>query len=275
MNFMGLWHTTCGVTQLPIRHGDNVRLFILIGKHYYFKDCAPIIYGGGICLPNDIWQPIGPAIKGTYNNYGGIENIIENQDTEILLKLVKKELVICDNDFAKASAIEKMSLSEVLSWIEQDKAKSTLYSNGSQNMLGLMMILEDVYQAMISFKPITSNISLFKSYKLEFKKWYISLSNLHLHHTMEISYYDLLYIKCIDFYKEKLQECVKNKLLFNNKEVQRICNSAIELLSFSDAMHMARKIWQPQSGKGCQHEDLDIYKKIIKVTNKIIKNRVK
>jgi hypothetical protein len=73
---MGCWNGTCGVSGLPIRAGEKIRVFIL---QYQNNEQ---IEGGGSCYSNHLWTPYGPAIEGTYDDYGGIEKDFERYRRE-------------------------------------------------------------------------------------------------------------------------------------------------------------------------------------------------
>jgi len=65
---MGCWNGTDMITHLPIMGGDKIRMLVL--KQYAsLPDC------GGVCNAEDLWEPIGPAVKGVYNGYGRPEEV--------------------------------------------------------------------------------------------------------------------------------------------------------------------------------------------------------
>jgi hypothetical protein len=65
---MGCWNATDGITGLPIIYPEPVRCFVIASR-------SPHPYLGGHCHPDDAWYPIAPPIKGTYDDYGRVENI--------------------------------------------------------------------------------------------------------------------------------------------------------------------------------------------------------
>ena len=84
---MGCWNQTCSLTNLPILYGDKIVVLPLIihntklleGISYEINDkCGPI------CVP----------IIGTYDEYGGIENI---ENSNIILDCLN-EFSFFDND---------------------------------------------------------------------------------------------------------------------------------------------------------------------------------
>ena len=65
---MGCWNGTDMITHLPIMAGEKIRVLVL-------KQCATEPGCGGVTYAHDLWAPLGPAIKGEYNDYGCPENI--------------------------------------------------------------------------------------------------------------------------------------------------------------------------------------------------------
>lgn len=84
---MGTWNETDGLTQLPIEGGDLVRMFLIVENKY---SC---IENGLTYYSTDLWKPFGLPLKGTYDEYGQIENIQEDILSNLLLESLK-EIVI-------------------------------------------------------------------------------------------------------------------------------------------------------------------------------------
>ena len=85
---MGCWNETCGLTQMPIEGGDPVRLFLLVqDSHPRTKEDCMMHYS------TDMWRPFGLPLKGTYDEYGRIENIEEDVLSDFLLESLKEIIV--------------------------------------------------------------------------------------------------------------------------------------------------------------------------------------
>jgi hypothetical protein len=87
---MGSWNVKCAVSNISIRSGTDVALvFIEKGKYdTYDKEYSPI------CLP----------IYGKYNDYGGIEDIIKNDNTALIEQTYGQDIntlanLICRNSY--------------------------------------------------------------------------------------------------------------------------------------------------------------------------------
>lgn len=261
---MGCWSETCGITQLPINAGDKVRLFIL------FENYLSENKGGGSCYPNDIWAPLGLPIQGVYDDYGGIEDIIENQDTEILFSRMKKGWVTFIEEYESVSPLASMSLQEAVHWIERGKAKISLYDE--ERELGIMFVLEEVYQTMIKFNPIKchhiNDTYEYKPFK-DILKYNLKLSYDKRYHRFFPDINETGVCEHIN----SLQLLSKNNIPFDNELVQELSNSLLEMKTFHHSMMLARKSYAPQSGKGSQNNEISIYKDLISTMSKIIENK--
>lgn len=291
---MGCWSETCGVTQLPINYRDKVRLFILVHQ------ASPEIEGGGTCYANDIWAPFAPAIQGTYNDYGGIEDIVEDNSTEIILKKLKSIWVPFTKEYEDVPSVENMELGEALHFIERGYAKVT-DSWKNKVHVGMMMVLEDIYQTMIKFDPIVAHHNyeaktycykpLSQMYQGEFDKWYMkisekleSLKGAKGHDSLVFAIRELLTEDSIIFshsyrdsprkvYREAVVDCITKGVPLSDPKVQDIASSLLEMIRFESSFVCARRMWTPQSGKGSQQNDLDIYAELNKSISNIMKKR--
>ncbi len=66
---MGCWHSTDLVTDLPILAGEEVYMILMANMHR--PDAGMPTYSVGQ------WVPVGLPIKGKYNDYGMIEDIVD------------------------------------------------------------------------------------------------------------------------------------------------------------------------------------------------------
>ena len=84
---MGHFSYNCKLSNLPITDGTKVVLITMLPQiqfdNYNKIGTTHFISNDG---PNSHFRPIWYPIKGEYNGYGGIENIIKDDNTEILEK---------------------------------------------------------------------------------------------------------------------------------------------------------------------------------------------
>jgi len=86
---MGSFNVSCGISGLPIGEGKRVGLVLVTLKRtlgaQYVQDKEPNRFRGSqYVYPTDNFCPIFPAIYGTYDDYGRIENIERGPITELI-----------------------------------------------------------------------------------------------------------------------------------------------------------------------------------------------
>lgn len=288
---MGSWNETCFITQLPITYGDKIRAFAITENSK--------MRGGGICYPNDAWYPIGPAVKGIYGDYGRIYKIEDNIESQLLLKTIKSKIInpedhIDDVRFDIDDVnINNCSLEDYFHLIERDGATVRNFV-GKEKILGQVFLLEEVYQAMSTYDFISyyrfeinnQQETLYKPYSeiffLQMKEWFDKLSQAYKNENMielSLAMTDRVIndsdIKGIDPFSNAIIKLAKENLSFEDKRVQELLNPMLREALFCFSMKTMRKLWMPQAGKGSQGHELDLYKKINKVTNKIMFDRIK
>lgn len=283
---MGCWNETDGITQLPIESSDKVRLFVLISQNHWGDNAS----GGGTCYSNDIWDVFGPPIEGTYDNYGGIENIVENENTNLLLKRIREYWMPFIDEYDQVTPIETMPLAEVLHWIERDKGKTQRY--GQMNYFGMLMIHEEMYQAMISYNPVQAfhyhsggyeYLPLRDGITNDLRDWYQTCvqnyaeikdtSGAKFIMSMSDSHFFGYKESGIRLYKDVLSELIYKGESWESDVVQQVARPLVEMSVFNAAFRAARKMWHPQCGKGSQNSDVDVYKVINLAVDKVIKQK--
>lgn len=79
---MGCWNGTCGLTNLPIFHGDEVYVFPIIETHR----------GGSFCYSTALYRPSVLPFRAKYNDYGAGEDC-HGVGLSLLMKGIAKRLV--------------------------------------------------------------------------------------------------------------------------------------------------------------------------------------
>lgn len=280
---MGQWSQTDGITQLPINYGDDIVLVIL--RHYYINEKMQFHYSTGTHYVNDVWSPIG-YLYGKYDDYGGIEYIEKNIQYDLLLSDLKKHWA---DDISVEKALECILREE-----------NVEYKYLGKTYLGVMFVLRDVFNALVNYNPIENYLisngeNVFWQYvpkleglKININNWYKTLVEKYNEATTEHEQISVLFkISSISdrifghncAYKEQYINCLyqlatQNKSIDDNK-VEEISNSLLKLKSFEISMRDSRKMWMPQSGKGSQNTNLNIYKLINKTSANIINKRIR
>ena len=156
---MGCWNGTDFLGGMPLRDGEEIRAVIILNR------VTPISANGHCYGASGYATPISFMIKGTYNDYGGID-FDENQVSVIALKEMfkanfdrmeityssyDKETFVLE-DFDKDGSMNKF----INDYIERDRVmyKGNMYgSEKKSNPLGFVMMSEHTLKSLLeSFK---------------------------------------------------------------------------------------------------------------------------
>lgn len=246
---MGCWNETCGLTQTPIRYGDDVAVYILIPRNNT---------RGATCHTDDFYNPFVLPIYGKYNDYGSIENIEDRPEYEAFYKLIhhyyhEKGLFECSKEDQSFSNIE-----EFIHLVERK------YIRCKHNDLHvhLVMFHKHMHDHMISFIQDRKHDFLPKTYsdilsseldQLVFSRYGVLPPSLLASSTF--TPFDLSYL-------EKFQNINKDSLFFKAK-------------MFDQAMSCLRKTWFPNTGSGSQQSDYEISRILAEYTVEFCKFKEK
>lgn len=156
---MGCWNGTDFLGGMPLRSGDDIRAVIILNRVQPIE-ASGFCYGG-----SGYATPISFMIKGTYNDYGGIE-FDEDQVAVIALKEVLKQnyerIKISYDSYDKdVWTIDEFDTPDGMNrfindYIERDRVtyKGDLYGSISEYVpMGFVMMSEIVLESVIgSFK---------------------------------------------------------------------------------------------------------------------------
>lgn len=125
---MGSYNGTCMLSHLPIMSGDKIKLVIL---HYGYSKITP---SGGYCYSNGIFTPAYLPISGEYNDYGMIENIVDDFSSRLILLHLKQRYkkIKTDkqhNDFTLIEFLEGITSNDLMVLCEGDKERKKLAEN--------------------------------------------------------------------------------------------------------------------------------------------------
>lgn len=290
---MGCWNQTCGLTQLPIHAGDEVVLFIL-HKNEFNND------SNSFCYSTDLWKPLFYPVYGKYNDYGGIEDI--TNDDGVLTNFFKSMVEDGDITF-KPHRMEKWETTDQYKVIpndletlinnlinEDDSIITNKAYNGNHVPFGIIMFHKHVYESVLDSlgcripynKPYdysdfleTKVNSLFcqqneiddvvEDEKLVIFKKMIKLHNI-VNSFFEGSMESNLNRSLLKFYFEKLK--VSSCHLHDDK----IKNYLINYRLICSVMSLTRKLWTPQAGQGSQDSEYALHRVIWESSNAVIDN---
>lgn len=124
---MGSWNGTCAISNLPIEAGTPIKLVIL-RRQRFGKIMKP---SSGYVYSTDIFAPAFLAIEGKYNDYGGIEDIVEDWNSKlipVLLQMLFEKMKCEGNEIKKAD----FALEPLLEGIERNEFE--VFSGGDKMM---------------------------------------------------------------------------------------------------------------------------------------------
>lgn len=286
---MGCWNGTCGLSQLPILAGDDVWGFLIGVKWHRYSDSGD---QSGYCYPTDIGFPMSLPIYGKYNDYGGMEEIKESYNTKIIMETygedynnIKDFINDCverDEFFLFDDYIDKYgvglfmvhaNLIGDLKTVNRSYEKDTVYNIAKKD--GKMFFEE---APLLVDKPGSFVSSMNHKYRFcEFEsigcnsKYKIN-NNMFVHAFSKFGIGNCL-VDTWEPYRTFIIEFIKN-----NECSSTIANEIIEdvanLKVVEDAMHGLRKSWIPQSGKGSQSQEFELYWKLTTAMRRYINREV-
>lgn len=209
---------TCLVTNLPIKQGDKVVLFLLKSKNKN-KKIADVF------STTDYYKLFPILLYGTYDDMEIIKNV--NGDLESFYEIVEKELNVTsdvidkfnDNYFHYEEKAEKY-----LNYIKYNKNRDITY----------VLAFDKLFEKLLNVNSEFNNYDNKKFVKV------IPLLNKYLNHSNEESIFELqqLKIRIKKYFKESpFVECfIKNLNI----------NSINTILNFDIILEELNKIWFPQ-----------------------------
>ena len=123
---MGCWAGTDALTQLAIHAGDSCRLIILLPYKWGTN------MGGGYCYSSGLYEPFALPLKGKYNDYGCIDEIEEDANTQFIVRWFEESFQKGDIQFSeRAHDLDKydkiipkekkpsFTIQQIIEWMER------------------------------------------------------------------------------------------------------------------------------------------------------------
>lgn len=225
---MGSWNGTCGLSNLPIRSNDKVKM-VFLEKSLWLDDSSK---GAGFCYPDRLYSPLSLPLSGVYNDYGSIEDI---QDIDNIMYNYVKEL-------AKSKGLEDSFESF------EELVQNICYGNVEN--FTLVLFHKDLYDTLVE----TIRKSEYNSY--EGTGFYGDLFQKFVDSYLKTNILDNIFERDNEFKIKYLprnirQEYVRTKFI-------PIGNEMVNFLLFQEAMDLSRKFWSPQCGAGSQNIDYTV-----------------
>lgn len=280
---MGSWCETCVVSNLPIVWNTEARLVVLTQHHGWQGEQK----AGGFCYATGAWSPRTLPIKGKYSDYGTVEKVSKDLNTELLVASLDKASIIPSNVDSTKKLPKK--LSSIFELIERGRIRDKDDYDHRPVMIGQSLIREDIYQAILNY-PLNGhpwrswyNLDLaFQKVEAEKyleecfvkgRKYRVKDPSFGLGEALR--WKDELkenndFLKssdsgshppeCIGRYQGWLEDLtLREDVEHRAEEFKQLLYGMVELLHINRFMEDARKHWAPQSGKGSQDCDMKPY----------------
>lgn len=217
---MGSWYETCGLTQLPIKEGEEV-VVIFIQKHTHILQS----YWSALSNPTDLYTPISLPEAGIYNDYGRVKgNPMLNG---------KIERVQAREDAENQAPVGYvMYLKEAYDKVlDEIKSRDTYVEQLKEDMKKVV----DAKAALLVETDKTARI------QKEFR-FYDEIQNGELNRILRFfGSYNRNFRPILDQAAEKNDAVMQDKM--------------IDLYLFEMALELMRKAWLPSCGKGSQYQE--------------------
>ena len=286
---MGCWNGTCGISQLPILTGQKVKAFLLLQSEY-----AKNIRGSGVCYPTEYFRPWFFPVTAEYNDYGSIENIQTDWNSEYMLETFRKWLAdgtvrILGHDEAEVNdpGIEKFEkLDDVFDCVERgalvfksigeklNAERTEMIPSEVELKIGIFMVVEDVFDGIVAesirFMSLKENEYYYIRDAKAREKALDAINKIRQSKTAT----DEFTTSMCDMYADRfLGEGIEEHYAFkhyktilyvpNKITVTEFMAKTDEVRHIGTAMAYLRKLWIPQAGQGSQSEELSFNKALI------------
>lgn len=262
---MGCWNGTCGLSNLPIKNGEEIVLFIVKEKN--LLNCN----GGGYCYPTDLFEPISLPIVGEYDDYGAIENI-KNED--LILPKIRE-------------MFKEKNLINLLDEI----------SDLDMNTASLYQIIREIERGNIASPENPSILKLYESEGI-IKSRYLNVGIIMFHKKLYDTVIKKVYSGChkkryldiIESSKDALEgdlkylDNIKKAILWKASRIpfeftidylidsvlnsdDKLLDKIVEVDTINSVLLSLRKSWIPQCGAGSQEY---IHSEYVSVANFIL-----
>jgi len=273
---MGSWNETCCISNMPILQGDRAVYLPIV-----YKNNAP---DGIFYHTTDIASPLPYPLKGTYDDYGSLENIDTSPGSLFLIAYIE-EMLDCGLLKYSCKDIEKTATLTHLRKIERGGA--TL--NGLP--IGLFPVLEPVWNTVITelgqripykhkktYRQCLTDRTLKKLEEVRNKLKNLDLSKddpFWEHKVASVLNDGTALASYIQPYDESIHfgDSVVHAMVNSEQTTQELLPETIDMHLFMVAMRLMRKLFIGMQGKGSQCSEYDLQAKAYQAAAKIKKIR--
>ena len=285
---MGSFDVTCNISHLPITNGDKVRVLFL-GKNSGAMDPAnPLALTGGDnsrerCYSTDFWYPRNVPIRAAYYDYGQVKDVEEGIVRDFTMAQLDRELVempLGENEYHDPAVSKGMDWDTMWDCAQEGRLRGHKNYHGVATPICVVMIREDVWQAMLALDPGQSYE--FLDEEVDGKKYrYVSRTVEYIKEKISTAFVESLNAEPPFIYREHTRELWlagnshsgdsgleyffrqivdrsrKNGWTLETPEVQVVIQGMAEMKCVSDHYTTLRKTWHPGTGQGSQDVEFE------------------
>jgi hypothetical protein len=140
---MGSWNETCAISNLPILAGDDIKL-LLLKRSPYINDMGEY---NGVSNATEQFIPILSPINGKYDDYGGIEDIVEDDAYWLLNNyLIKNHSKLVSRD---GERITDFNLEMVIDSIVKQELKHMVHIDKNKYPYNYILIHSKIWDGLV------------------------------------------------------------------------------------------------------------------------------
>jgi hypothetical protein len=278
------------ISNLPIISGEKIKL-VFLGGGFDLNDAT-----GGFCYANGMMSPRFLPIEGEYNDYGSIEEIVEDWNYHLITKLLREA-------FAKIEVEEEekteFNLEDIIEGVERGSLKvmrrkgimNAAETELTKSKLSFAMIRLDVWDAICNdfvgeFWNDNEEETAKGEYYISAKTYCQRKADKMVAHMaklkeiratgseMDAMRYSMLEMRDANIFKEDRilrgsQHDYGNLFESEGADFQGMLKAWTEMTIIHSFLEGTRKSWMVQQGKGSQSSEWELYKMLNKIVDKI------
>lgn len=287
---MGCWNGTCMISNLPIISGEKIKLVILSSVGSDIDD----FIGAGYCEATGLMAPTYLPIEGEYNDYGMIEEIVDDWNVKFINESLKKAW---DEIEVEGEKLTEFSLENILEGIERGSLKLKKNGGLTKSNLSFVMIRKDIWDGICkeyigAFRNTDQKEIAKGKYRISGKEYCKRKGEANLAHIAKLNEfkasgddiqalrYSMLEMRdaCI-FREDRILRGhtheYANTIEAEGADASAIINAWTELVLVHSFLDGVRKSWMIQQGAGNQSAEWELYKMLNKMTNNICNKKIK
>lgn len=281
---MGCWNGTCMISNLSISFGEKIKLVLLNRnqmsyKHHGVYSCSGYTYS------TDILCPVFLPISGEYDDYGSIENIVKDWNTELIEDFIQKNY---------SCGLDKL-LKSIRSSQEKEKITYIDYNEEKKLDWSYVLIRQDVWNECVKLSGVlqhcdwsSDKLTNFEFVNKEFDEFEkinklpipdFSVDDMKDYTAHSVRKTDEFVFK-EEFNNAWMPSSISYRALaVRNKDnlffMDNVRKQWLEFLLIEFFLSHARKGWIVQPGSGSQDDNLALHIKFSKAVINICKKRIK